>query len=364
MLNKYASLLVNYCLYLKPGEHLHIKSTTLAEELIREVYREALKVGAYVTHDLTFRGQAKIYMDQANDDQMKFVSPLQKLAFEKCDAYLFIRAPFNLMEDKNIDKDKLKIRQAALKPLQKSYFKRIGDGGMKRSLCQFPTQANAQEAGMSLEEYEEFVFHACKLYEDDPTKAWLEVRNDQQKIVDFLNEKEKIRYLNPRSDISFSVKDRTWINSDGKNNMPSGEVFSAPIENSVNGEIFFDYPSIYMGNEVQGIKLTVEEGKVIKWSAEKGGAFLDQIFQVPGANYFGEVAIGTNYSIQKATNNILFDEKIGGSIHMAVGQSYSQCGGKNESAIHWDMIANMKDGGEIYADDELIYKNGEFIIFE
>ena len=363
MLYKYAKLLVDYSLDLKAGEHLHIKSTTLAEDLIREIYREAANKGCHVSVDMSFRGQSKIFLDKANDDQLSYISPIQKKAMETCDAYLYIRAPYNLKADKNIDKKKMQKRQAASKVLNEIYFSRLADGSLKRSLCQLPTQANAQEAGMSFEEYEHFVFNACKLYEDDPIAAWLEVRKQQQVIVDFLNQKKHLRYQNRHTDISFSVKGRTWINSDGMNNMPSGEVFSAPVENSVNGEVFFDYPSIYMGQEVQGIKLKVEDGKVVKWSANQGGDFLDQIFEIPGANYFGEVAIGTNYHIQKTTKNILFDEKIGGSIHMAVGQSYKQCGGTNESAIHWDMIADMKDGGKIYADEELIYENGHFIIF-
>jgi len=145
------------------------------------------------------------------------------------------------------------------------------------------------------------------------------------------------------------------------NNMPSGEVFSAPVEDSVNGEFTFDYPAIYMGKEAHMVTLKVKDGKVVEWHAETGQDLLDEVFSIPGANYFGEVAIGTNYGIQQSTKNILFDEKIGGSIHMAVGQSYGQCGGKNQSAVHWDMIADMKDGGQIFADGELIYENGEFI---
>lgn len=363
ILNRYARLLVDYCLDLQKGEHLYIKSTTLAEDLIREIYREAIKKEAHVSVDLSFREQGKIFMDEATDAQIEYISPIKRLAMETCDAYLFIRAPHNLKEEKNIDHEKLQKRNAAGKVINQIYFDRLADGSMKRSLCQLPTLANAQEAEMSLEEYEDFVFQACNLYEDDPVKAWLEVRSKQQKIVDLLNTKETIRYLNDKTDITFSVKGRTWINSDGRNNMPSGEVFSAPIEDSVNGHVFFDYPSIFMGQEVSGIHLTVENGKIVTWEAEIGGAFLDNIFAIEGANYFGEVAIGTNYKITRATKNILFDEKIGGTIHMAVGQSYKQCGGKNESSIHWDMIADMKNNGKIYADGELIYENGYFSIF-
>jgi aminopeptidase len=162
--------------------------------------------------------------------------------------------------------------------------------------------------------------------------------------------------------MSFSVKGRKWINSDGRANMPSGEVFSAPIEDSVNGWAYFSYPTIYMGKDVEGVRLEVKDGEVVKWSAEKGQDVLDKVFSVEGARRWGEVAVGTNMNIQRTTRNILFDEKIGGSIHMAVGQSYKQCGGKNESAVHWDMITDMRDGGEIIADGEVIYRNGAFVI--
>jgi len=360
MLTKYAQLITNYSLDLKAGERLYIRTTTVAEPLVREIFREATKLGCHVMVDMEFRSKTKIFMDNASDEQLSYVDPLKKMAMETCDAYLYIRAPFNLRADKNIDKEKRKKRAAAGKVLNKIYFDRMAEGTMKRSLCQFPTQANAQEAGMSLEEYEHFVYDACKLYEDDPVAAWLEVRKSQQRIVDFLNQKSEMRYVNKHSDISFSVEGRTWINSDGMNNMPSGEVFSAPVEDSVNGHITFDYPSIYMSQEAAGIRLEVENGKVVKWSADRGQELLDQVFAIPGANYFGEVAIGTNYNIQTATKNILFDEKIGGSVHMAVGQSYGQCGGKNESSIHWDMISDMRDGGQIFADGEMIYENGKF----
>jgi len=206
------------------------------------------------------------------------------------------------------------------------------------------------------------VYNACRLYDDDPIASGVAVRNEQSRIVDFLNEVSEVRYLNHRTDIRFSVKGRTWINSDGQTNMPSGEVYSSAVEDSVEGTVHFDFPSIYMGHTIQGITLEVKNGEVKKWNAIAGQEFLDQLFAIPGAKRFGEVAIGTNYNISIPTGNILFDEKIGGTIHMAVGQSYFQTGGKNESPIHWDMIADMSDGGKIFADDELIYESGKFLI--
>ena len=362
ILQNYARLLVHYCLEIKTNDKLYIRSTTLAEPLVREVYREALRTGAFIEVDLLFREKGKIFFEEASEAQLKHVSPFYKEAMDTFDAYLFIRAPFNLKEEQNVDSNKIKVRKEANKQTLKRYFERTATRELKRSLCQFPTAASAQEAGMSLEDYENFVFNACHLFDDDPMGAWKKVGESQQNIVDFLNNREQIRYKCNGTDISFSVKGRTWINSDGKTNMPSGEVFTGPIEESVNGVVHFNYPSIYMGQEVDGITLWVKDGKVEKWEAKKGEEVLNRVFEIKGSRYFGEVAIGTNYNIQRATKNILFDEKIGGTIHMAVGQSYMQTGGKNESSIHWDMITDMKDGGTIHADGEKIYENGVFLI--
>jgi aminopeptidase len=362
ILNKYAKLLVNYCLEIKAGEKVYIKSSTLAEPLIIEVYREVLRNGAFAEVDMAFANKTKIFFEEANEEQLLINAPFNALAIKNFDAFLSIRAPHDLEETKDVDKEKLKIRQEAGQEIQRLYFERTADRSLKRSLCQYPTQSSADAAGMSLEEYEHFVFNACHLYAENPEQEWLKVRHEQQKIVDFLNQKNKLRYKCNGTDISFSVEDRIWINSDGRNNMPSGEVFSGPVEHTVSGTVHFNYPSIFLGQEVEGITLWVDQGEVKKWEAKKGKELLDKIFAIEGATRFGEVAIGTNYNIQRATKNILFDEKIGGTIHMAVGQSYKQTGGLNKSSIHWDMITDMRDGGQIFADDELIYENGQFLI--
>lgn len=363
ILNKYASLLLDYSLSIQENEKLYIRTTTLAEPLVRELYREGLKRGAHIEVDLYFREKTRIFMAEATDEQLQYQPVLYKHAIENFDAYLYIRAPFNLKEDQNIDPVKRKKRSKAIKPISESYSERTANNELKRSLCQYPTQANAQEADMSLEEYEHFIFNACHLFAEDPAQEWKKIGQEQQKIVDYLNTKSNLRYKCNGTDISFSVKDRIWINSDGKANMPSGEVFTGPVEDSVNGVVHFNYPAIFMGKEVQDITLWVENGEVKKWEAKKGGDILDRVFEFDGSRYFGEVAIGTNYNIQQATKNILFDEKIGGTIHMAVGQSYIQTGGKNKSSIHWDMITDMKNGGQIIADGEVIYENGKFLIF-
>ncbi len=358
---QYARLLIDYCLEINPSDKLYVKATMLAEPLLREVYRHAMRRGAHVSMDLTMRGQNQLFYAEANAEQLTWVSPSYASAIEEFDAFLMIRAPYNLREDQAIDPAKRQQRAAALRPLHNQYNKRTADRSLRRCLCQYPTEAAAQEAGMSLEDYERFLYGACKLFDDDPAQSWLQVRERQQGLVDMLNGVSHMRFTAAKTDLTFSVKDRIWINSDGRTNMPSGEVFTAPVEDSVEGVVHFDYPSIFLGQPVQGITLTVEGGEVVQWEAEHGQSLLDQVFAIEGARRFGEVAIGTNYDIQQATHNILFDEKIGGTIHMAVGQSYIQTGGKNHSAIHWDMISEMKDGGQIHADDTLIYQDGRFV---
>jgi aminopeptidase len=361
--SKYAELLVNYCLQLQKGEKILIHSTTLAEKLVASVYQECLKIGALPEIQLDFKRKEEIFNQFAQEEIAKYVPILTDVAFKEFDAYLVIKAPFtNRIKAKPNEKIE-KIKLEAFEIPWANYFRRTGNGELKRCLCQFPTTAAAKKAKMNLKEYKKFIFSACKLDTKNPLKEWNELGSKQQSLVDFLNTKEIFRFVNEQTDISFSTKNRQWINSDGKANMPSGEVYTAPVEDSVEGEIHFDYPLYYKGNEMQGITLIASNGIIEKWTVKKGQKYFDQIMKIHGANVFGEAAIGTNYAIQKFTNNVLFDEKIGGTIHMAIGQSYAQAGGKNKSPIHLDMIAGMKRKGIIYADNEIIYKNGKFLGF-
>lgn len=363
ILHKYADLLVNYCMEVQPGDKVFVSSTLLAEPLVREVYRAAYAAGAsLVEYDLAFRERERIYMENASEAALLAPPTLTRLAMEEFQCYLNIRAPFNLRETSGATPERAQKRSEALAPVNKAYFTRTADRRLKRNLCQYPTDAAAQEAGMGLGEYEQFVFGACKLFADDPGKAWLQVRAAQQRIVDHLNKCSSVRYLTEGTDITFSTEGRIWMNSDGQTNMPSGEVYTSPVEDGVNGTVHFSYPCIYQGNEVEGVTLWVKDGYIEKWEARRGQPFLDYIFTLPGTRRFGEAAVGTNYDIQRMTRNILFDEKIGGTMHMAIGQSYLQTGGKNESPVHWDMITDMTRGGEIWADGEKIYENGKFLI--
>ncbi len=338
---------------------MFVNSTVLAAPLIAEIQKAVLLAGGHLEYSLSVAGEAAAMRDLASEDQFSYLPTLYRTAINEFEAYINIRAPYTLREE-NPSPDLLAARRAAMQPVLKTYFERTADRRLKRSLCVFPCPALAREADMSLEEYTAFVAKATKIDQPDPEAAWLEVRRRQQAVVDHLNSCTTFRYVNDKSDITFTTNGRTWINSDGQTNMPSGEVYTSPEEDSAKGHIYFDYPAIRNGKTVQGVTLTVEGGEITNWEAENGQEVLDETFDIPGTRRFGEAAIGTNYTIDRFSKNILFDEKIGGTVHMAIGQSYAQAGGKNESTVHWDMIADMKNGGIIYADGREIYRDGRF----
>lgn len=359
-LNRYAHLLVNYCVSLQPGERLFVNTTTLAVPLLLEIQRAVLEAGGYLEFSLSLEGQAAVMNEHGNEAQFGYVPTLYREAVNNFEAYLNVRAPFTLRNRPPAEALHA-ARREAMGPVLKTYFERTADRRLKRSICVFPTPALAEEAAMSLEEYTAFVLQATKVNRDDPRAAWIAVRHRQQRVVDYLNGCTRFRYLNERSDLTFTTNGRTWINSDGQTNMPSGEVYTSPEEDSANGHIYFDYPAIRQGQTVRGVTLKVKDGEIYEWSAEEGQRILDETFRIAGTRRFGEAAVGTNYTIDRFSKNILFDEKIGGTVHLAIGQSYALAGGKNESSVHWDMIADMKRGGKIFADGEEIYRDGRFI---
>ncbi len=358
---KYAELLVKYSLEMKKGDKVLVRSTYLAEGLLREVYREMLEAGGHPEFQVGFEGSQRIFYEKAGDAQLKYVSPTSRYIVDNYEAMLHIEAPFNVRELQNVPAAKKQMASIARADLNKTFFERAARKELKWNLCVFPTNAAAQECGMSLAEYEDFVYSACFLYDEDPIARWCELHDRQQKIVDMLNTKERIEYKSADVDISFSCRGRKWINSDGHANMPSGEVFTSPVEDSVNGKVRFSYPGIYMGQEIEDISLEVKDGQVVRWDAKKGRELLNSLFEIDGARRFGEAAVGTNQGIKKFTKNMLFDEMIGGTIHFAVGASYPETGGKNDSGLHWDMLCDMSQS-EIMVDGEVFYRDGKPVV--
>ncbi len=244
-----------------------------------------------------------------------------------------------------------------------TYLKRAADGQLRWVGTQLPCQASAQDAEMSLRDYEQFVYRAGLLHEQDPASAWRKLSEQQQRLTDYLNGKDQVRFVTPQgTDLTVQVTGRTWINCNGQENFPDGEVFTGPREDATEGTVCFSFPAVYGGREVNGVRLTFRDGKVVEASAEKGEDFLlAMLDQDPGARVLGEIALGTNYSITRYTKNTLFDEKIGGTFHAAVGSSYPETGGRNESGLHWDMVCDLRQGGEVFVDGERLSRDGRFL---
>jgi aminopeptidase len=242
-------------------------------------------------------------------------------------------------------------------------MKRGAEGGLRWMSTQFPTQAYAMEADMGFQEYQDFAFAACHADDDtpDPVAFWQGVQRDQQKHIDRLEGHDRVHLRGPNVDLALSVKGRKFVNACGLSNMPDGEIFTGPVENSLNGWVRYTFPAVIHGRVVEGVQLTFEEGKVVQASAVKNEPFLLRMLDTDaGARYVGEFAIGTNYQINRFTKNILYDEKIGGSFHMAVGAGYPETGSLNKSMIHWDMICDLSQDSQIVVDGEVMYENGKF----
>jgi len=358
---KLAKLSIHHSVDVKPKEKVLIQGSELAFPLINELYKECLFSDAYPMIMANLDVQYTFFK-YAKEHQLKFVSPVEKFVTENIDVNIRIHCESNPKRLTSIDPARIKMHAASRKELSEIFLKRVAEGKLRWTILPYPIDAQAQEASMSMVEYEDFVYGSCLVDREDPIAEWKKIHQQQEKICEFLNRAGEIRIVGEDTDLTFNVKGRKWINCNGKENMPDGEVFTAPIENSANGTIRFTFPGIVAGREVEDITLKFRDGKVVKASAAKGGELLQQLLKIDGANHIGEASIGTNYSITKFTKNMLFDEKMGGTIHIAIGNSYPESGGLNKSAIHWDILKDMKKNGEIYADGKLFYKNGRFLI--
>jgi aminopeptidase len=360
---KMAKVIVDYCTEMKAKDKVLIQGTTLAVPLVEAVYKESIVKGAHPEIFLLTDNIQSIFYKYAQEHQLHYTSPFMTYYVENLDIIISIMADYNSKDLTNVNPKKIGKKTKANKEINATILRRAQEGTLKWNLTVYPTHAMAQEASMSLIEYEEFVYDACFLNCDDPIGEWKKLSKNQEKIVNYLNGKSKLTITGEDTELNVSVQGRTWVNSDGRRNFPSGEVFTSPVESSANGCIRFTYPGIYMGKEMKDITLTFEKGKVIEAHAEKGNDFLQEMLNIDeGARRLGEVAIGTNYGITKFTKNILFDEKIGGTMHLALGRSLPETGGKNDSAIHLDLVKDMKPEGRMYADDELFYKDGKILI--
>ena len=364
---KFAKVLVEHSARIVPGDRVLIEGTTAAEPLVRELYIQILEKGGHPHPMVSFPGmvpfiQDDLYLTYAKDSQLDFVPTFYKIAYDQFESRIRIHSATNTRATTRIDPVKAQRRGKATSTITEAQMRRGAEGAFKWVTTLYPTDAYAQDAGMSLKDYEDFVFNAVHAHEDDPISYWKSTSAGQQKAIDFLNNKSQIVMRGPNVDLTLSIKGRKFMNSTGVFNMPDGEIFTGPVEDSVNGWVKFTYPAIYGGVAVEGAELTFVRGRVEQAKAEKNQDYLIKMLESDsGSRFLGEYAIGTNFDINKFTGNILFDEKIGGTFHMALGAGYPETGSHNKSAIHWDMICDLRTDSEILVDGELFYRIGEFV---
>jgi aminopeptidase len=365
-----ADILTAYSAPIQPGHYVTIVANImtarpLVEALVSAVLRRGgtpnVQSSMMLSPDYT--EFFELFLREANDDQLNRLDPIMMHCIDESDALFFVKAPANTKALSALDPSRAGRYRRAIEPFGQRYHERYAAGKLMWNVCAWPTQALAQTAEMSLHDYAEFVYRACGLDQPDPVAYWRAFSAMQSRLVEWLKGKKHAEVRGPGIDLSFDFDDRLWVNCDGRLNFPDGEIFTSPVEDSVNGTVEFNFPSVYQGYEVDGVKLRFENGLAVEATAAKNEDFLlDQLNLDAGARRLGEFAVGTNQGVQVMTRSILFDEKIGGSIHMALGRSYEEAKGLNQSAIHWDMVHSMKDGGEIIIDGELFYRSGQFMV--
>jgi aminopeptidase len=356
-----AQILVRYSTHVQEGDVCVIQSTTPAEPLVQAVYEEVLRAGGLPIMQLTTEGAQSAFFSLASEDQLDWIPPTSTWVSEHADVRIGIMADVNARELSGTDPKKQARVSKARQPLMESMMRRSAAGEHRWALTLFPTHAYASEAGMALRDYEDFYYSACLATDGDPVTAWERQSEEVKRLADWIEGREEVHVTGPGTDITLGVAGRRWIPCYGEHNMPDGEFFTGPVEDSVNGEISFSFPASYGGRTVSGVKLRFEGGKVVDATAEQGEEFLVEMLDTDeGARRLGEIGIGTNYGIATGTKEILLDEKIGGTVHLAVGMSYPESGGTNNSAVHWDMVCDLRQGGALVVDGVELQRDGKF----
>jgi aminopeptidase len=364
-LSRMAQVLVRYSLNVQPGNLVAIQGGTEAIPLLREVYREILRAGGHPVLNIEMEEAREIYLKEANEDQLNFISPVTKLITERFDCLLYVDAETNTRRLSRVDPLRAAKLRKAYDAVDTLWSQRAAQGLMRWCYTQYPTHAYAQNANMSLEDYWEFVCNACMINEPDPVEQWQTMSAQQKKLINWLKGHKEVHIVGEDTDLTLSIEDRPFLACDGHVNLPDGEIYSGPVENSAQGNIRFTLPTSYDGHAVDDIRLRFEEGRVAEAHAASSEDFLLSMLNIDeGARRIGEFAFGMNYGIREATRNILYDEKIGGTIHLALGRSYPESGGLNVSALHWDMVCDLREQGEVWVDGELFMKNGKFVLLQ
>lgn len=362
-LDKLADVLVNYSTAVRPDDLVRISGPPVTRPLVVALYRAVLAAGGHPHVEMVPDECAEIKLDLASEEQLRFENPIALYTIERVDVSIGLWGEDNTKSLSGTDPARQALVSQARRKQMARFLERASAGELRWVGSQYPCNSAAQDAQMSLAQYERFVFEAGLLHLDNPAAAWREISRRQQRVADFLNECREVRFTTPQgTDLKVGVDGRAWINCDGHENFPDGEIFTGPVEDATEGVVAYSFPAVHGGREVDGIRLTFKAGRVVDASATRGEEFLIAMLdQDAGARVLGEIAIGTNYSVRQYTKNTLFDEKIGGTFHAAVGAAYPETGGKNESGLHWDMVCDLRLGGRIYADGKLISENGRFL---
>src|SRR5919112_386176 len=356
-----AQILVRYSTKVKKGDVCSVAATAAAEPLVQAIYEEILRAGGLPIVQVQTSGALVAFYELASDEQLDWVPPTTEWTVENADVHISVMASLNTRELSNADPKKQARHQKARKPIMETSMRRAAEGDYRWSLTLFPTHAFASEAGMSLSAYEDFYYAACLALDGDPVTAWQRQSDEVRRLTEWIQGKEEVRIQADRTDITLGVAGRNWIPCVGEHNMPDGEFFTGPVEDSVNGKICFSFPASYGGRTVSGVCLTFADGKVVDATAEQGEDFLHEMLDADeGARRLGELGIGTNFGIATGTKEILLDEKIGGTVHMAVGMAYPESGGTNNSAVPWDMVLDLREGGSIVVDGVELQRDGKF----
>ncbi|MCE2453563.1 MAG: aminopeptidase [Nitrospinae bacterium] len=358
-----AEIITGYSSKIKRDDLVGIRGSTAAAPLIRALYAECVRRGAHVHAEVSLPGLEEIFYEHASRRQISFLSPMN------VDVVISILSETNTRRLSGADPKKQALASKARQPIMETFMKRAaeherkGKGGLRWTLTLFPTEAYAQDAEMGIREYEDFVFGACFANEDGGIRRWRAQDRRQARVIRYLKGRKVVEIGAPGTDLRVGIAGRPFMNCSGHNNFPDGEVFTGPQENRIDGKIRYSFPACIQGREVDGVELEFEKGEVVKATAEKNEAFLKSMIGMDeGAKRVGEFAFGLNAGIQRFTKNTLFDEKIGGTLHIALGKGYPQSGSKNNSALHWDMVCDLRGGGEVYVDGKLFSKDGELQI--
>jgi aminopeptidase len=357
-----ADVLVGYSARVKPGDLALISTSPHAADLAREIYRRVLEAGGHPVTRITVDGLSETLLDLGSPAQLEWESPIRAAEMETIDVYFAITAESNTRSLTGADPARIASVNKASEGSRRRYLARAAAGELRWVLTAFPTNAAAQDAEMSLAEYEDFVYRAAFLDDGDPVERWKAFAAELDGVASFLNGRKELRIVAEGTDLRFGTEGRTWEPSRGYENFPDGEVFTAPVDTSVEGTIHFTYPGVFQRREVHDVRLRFEGGEVVEATAGRGEDFLRQMVGLDeGSRRVGEFAFGLNEAVDTFTKNILFDEKIGGTVHLALGESYPETGGVNRSALHWDLICDLRGGSEVYADGELVYRDGRFL---